>query len=1840
MKKLGQRLLSGALACILSASFLPGNPAEAAETESVGTQTPGLGDISMEWNRDIYNGVSLGHSVSKNQDGLQQSYTVTYDPNTTEVKPVVSYGSYVMGGDIMSDMIHEEEANGSKVVFAINGDIYDAGNGVSSGLMIRDGVLISTAITPNAIGFKADGSVVSGNSSLNVTATPNGGSEIPITQVNKERKLDASGVYLLTEQFSKTTSSTQPGVEVVMDVTATDYQGLTVGGTISATVSSVNQIEANPDKNNTPIGNGQIVLCTNSSSSYYNELSSLQAGQSMSVSVGNASDEVDWTQVVQAIGVFHTLKKDGVEMPGLRDDLDINPHTSLGIKPDGSVVLFQCDGRQAGFAAGTTLADTMDYLESLGCETIYNLDGGGSSTITATLSGETSSTILNRPSDGSERANCNALIFVANAAPDESKELLHVYPDIEEGYGNKIMVLENGKLNFNVGATDGNYCYKDIAGTQLSYEAQGGIGSISEDGVLTAAAGSHNGKIVVSTQDGSATGEIDVHVVDAITKLTANCSILSVAPGKTTQIAFTAEYNGSPVVLTSEALSFQLSDESLGSISPDGTFAASENQGTGELQISYKDYTLTLPVEIGKLPVSLNDFEQSFEDQNWMWRYFNGEDHSRGGSAKMSINYDERYVKTGDGSLRVDYDFATNPITSTVVCECGPIEPLTMEGEPKAIGCWIYGDGNGEWVRIQLAPSAYAGDVYVNWKGWQYIENEIPSTAAFPYQLKFGVRILGTTKIANGKKGTVYVDGLRAVYDFKNDDVLAPELVPGSQLTPADGTVDVSNEPDISITVYDPEADGQPYTGINTDRTKLWINGKVMSLSAIQQEVQSDGSVKITFHPGALTMLRPGLNKIKYRVEDNAGNKFFKTWSFTVAGYAVNLEESYPSGEKAAAGSTFHYIINANDYKNFEEFQLDLSFNPTYVTLVNASYDGRLTASVNEVDSENGSVKYALTGMSGLQLDTNSPLVDLEFKTGSEASGQTGIIVNKAVVRQTGEITGTDLVLDGYDKEVALKYTLSWAGSTVGGTTTLKLADDSGNPVSGLGFKVTKDNNPVEFTEVTGADGTLTTDFFANNPVGTEFNVWVVDNDGALSNKQKITVFDSLGTDDPDKVTITTGENPSTSVGISWETNLNVSEGNLIIGKTSDLAGDDTINLPATGKSILTSLNGNNRNYKSWGVRATALDPDCTYYYKVGHEGHYSDLKSFTTAPADGDVTLSFYGDIQGAYNQFPNAITALKSLYPDIDMNIQAGDVSDDSQSYSDWVNAYSGFGDYLNTEIWAPTIGNHDSANDAQAFTSYFYGPDNGTYSTPRNYWFTVGNIIFYNFDTESTYGYDPDFSGQISHMKEVFSASEKDYKVVLMHRSAYPLNYDEADVRNLHTEFEKAGVCLVLSGHDHIYNRTEMYRGEKAPGTGVPYVVGGCSSGAKYYDADSNGRPWQDVVYDDNNPVFSVLKLRDGIFSLEAYALENGEPRKIDEMTIAKRESEKKPDNNNTDNDDHSSNSQKDSSAITNEDGSVTTTVTDPLTGAVTTTTKRTDGTVIAVEAKKDGSVIKTVKTPSGIKSQSTTTAEGSTSTTVDVPDNAVKNGKVALPVFSQPSQAAISAPEIRIALPTAAQPVQVELPVEHMTPSTVAILVTDSGDEEIIKASAQTGNGLAVALTGTQTIKIVNNTKSFSDISSTVWSADAVSFVTSRELFNGTGENTFSPDQEMNRAMLMTVLYRFAGGADSGDGETWYSNACSWAVEHSISDGSNLDGNITREQLATILYRYSGSKSVPNSTGSYQDNGQISGFAQDAMSWAVSNGVLTGKPGSVLDPLGNATRQEVAAILMRFVNQSVK
>lgn len=166
-------------------------------------------------------------------------------------------------------------------------------------------------------------------------------------------------------------------------------------------------------------------------------------------------------------------------------------------------------------------------------------------------------------------------------------------------------------------------------------------------------------------------------------------------------------------------------------------------------------------------------------------------------------------------------------------------------------------------------------------------------------------------------------------------------------------------------------------------------------------------------------------------------------------------------------------------------------------------------------------------------------------------------------------------------------------------------------------------------------------------------------------------------------------------------------------------------------------------------------------------------------------------------------------------------------------------------------------------------------------------------------------------------------------------------------------------------------------------------------------------------------------------------------------------------------------------------------------------------------------------------------------------------------------------------------------------------------------------------------------SFTDVPAGSWYEEAVNYVHEKGLMNGTSKNGFSPNASTTRGMIVTILARVEGV--NTNGTPWYAAGQKWAMDNGISDGTNMPGVITREQLATILYRYAKQKGYDVSKSAaltgFSDADKVSGYAAEAMQWAVAEGLLQGSNGK-LNPQGSATRAQVATILMRFMEKIAK
>lgn len=205
-----------------------------------------------------------------------------------------------------------------------------------------------------------------------------------------------------------------------------------------------------------------------------------------------------------------------------------------------------------------------------------------------------------------------------------------------------------------------------------------------------------------------------------------------------------------------------------------------------------------------------------------------------------------------------------------------------------------------------------------------------------------------------------------------------------------------------------------------------------------------------------------------------------------------------------------------------------------------------------------------------------------------------------------------------------------------------------------------------------------------------------------------------------------------------------------------------------------------------------------------------------------------------------------------------------------------------------------------------------------------------------------------------------------------------------------------------------------------------------------------------------------------------------------------------------------------------------------------------------------------------------------------------------------------------------------------PGTAAYIVKPDGTEELVRDSVVLNGRLYMNIPDGAVIKAADISTKFSDVDERSWSADAIAFVSGHGLFNGTSADNFSPSAEMTREMLMTVIARLNGADTSGDA---LAKGMAWAVENGISDGSNPKGSITREQIAAMLYRNAGEPDVTydsSSPAKFSDASEISGYAEKAMLWAAEAGIINGTTDNRLLPRANATREQVAQMMLNYVS----
>lgn len=212
------------------------------------------------------------------------------------------------------------------------------------------------------------------------------------------------------------------------------------------------------------------------------------------------------------------------------------------------------------------------------------------------------------------------------------------------------------------------------------------------------------------------------------------------------------------------------------------------------------------------------------------------------------------------------------------------------------------------------------------------------------------------------------------------------------------------------------------------------------------------------------------------------------------------------------------------------------------------------------------------------------------------------------------------------------------------------------------------------------------------------------------------------------------------------------------------------------------------------------------------------------------------------------------------------------------------------------------------------------------------------------------------------------------------------------------------------------------------------------------------------------------------------------------------------------------------------------------------------------------------------------------------------------------------------------------------SVITLTATPDEGYELLSISVRDADGKPVALDGmkftmpessvTVTAVFGQGGLPFVDVSANAWYYETVKAAYDAGLMNGVTDTEFAPNAPLTRAMIWTILAR-ASGVETEGGATWYAKAQEWAVTKGVSDGEDPMGNVTREQLVTMLWRLNGSEVMTGYIGNYIDTGDISEWANQAMLWAVQNGIIEGDENMALAPKADTTRAQAATFFVRYL-----
>ena len=656
--------LTGRMLSLLTAAVMLFS-ASGAAAEVIGVGTISESDVITLADSAVLTRNVLMH----NSAGIQAERYIEWKAGG-QLTPVIAWSGRISGGATLT--LDSAAARltelGYDVAAGLNGDMFTFATGVTSGILVTEGVLRSSELGwLRAVAFQNDGQVSIGRPLLRSTFTHNGVSVV-VGSINKPQASDSITLY--TPDYGPTAEGY--ATNVILET----QDELRIGKPMTATVVST-YIGSDP----VTVEEGRICFSADGGSSAA-RLSLMKPGEVITLTV--SSNDESYNDCDYILGAYRPLVENGVVTA--EPDSGRAPRTAVGIKADGTAVFYTVDGRQTDYSIGLTLRELGERFRSIGCVTAVELDGGASTDMTARLPGDTFLTRLGRPSDGTLRRCPTFIMFVNSSEHTGITREFFVRP------GN-MTVLAGAQVDIagNVTAMDTNYHMTALPPALSWSSSDNEVCSVSPFGVVSAI---KEGKATITVRDdySGAAGSMEftvagqpdsIKIVDArtgnpVTELNLNLN-------ETVRLRAIGIING--VEVPGGRFEWFVQDTGVASVSSDGTVEAGEKFGQStRLFAGMGDHMQWIFVTVGKAPASLADFESAA---------------SVFAATALGTGYvrenEKMNVKYGLFSGKFSYDFLSAGAGTTELAFDGSI---TLNDRPPYLSLWLKGDGSGNTVSL------------------------------------------------------------------------------------------------------------------------------------------------------------------------------------------------------------------------------------------------------------------------------------------------------------------------------------------------------------------------------------------------------------------------------------------------------------------------------------------------------------------------------------------------------------------------------------------------------------------------------------------------------------------------------------------------------------------------------------------------------------------------------------------------------------------------------------------------------------------------------------------------------------------------------------------------------------------------------------------------------------------------------------------------------------------------------------------------------------------------------------------------------------------------------------